>query len=65
MTYIVGRWWLVGSNWSDGIVNQKNKSSSSDIGAFDANLLALARAQGMNTEVRKVIFCIIMTSEAS
>ncbi|XP_042366601.1 nucleolar MIF4G domain-containing protein 1 [Plectropomus leopardus] len=63
----VGRWWIVGSSWSGApmISEQGNTSSkeSTAEGQFSAKVLELARKQRMNTEVRRNIFCVIMTSE--
>ncbi|TNN73379.1 Nucleolar MIF4G domain-containing protein 1 [Liparis tanakae] len=63
----VGRWWIVGSSWRGApmIGEQGNEASkpSTAGGQFSANVLELARKQRMNTEVRKNIFCVIMTSE--
>uniref|UniRef100_A0A667Y6K4 Nucleolar MIF4G domain-containing protein 1 n=1 Tax=Myripristis murdjan TaxID=586833 RepID=A0A667Y6K4_9TELE len=63
----VGRWWIVGSSWSGApmISNQENTTSqqSTTEGKFSAKVLDLARKQRMNTEVRRNIFCVIMTSE--
>nr|XP_046226579.1 nucleolar MIF4G domain-containing protein 1 isoform X2 [Scatophagus argus] len=63
----VGRWWIVGSSWSGApmIAEQGNASSkpSTAEGQFSAKVLELARKQRMNTEVRRNIFCVIMTSE--
>ncbi|XP_056290344.1 nucleolar MIF4G domain-containing protein 1 [Pseudoliparis swirei] len=63
----VGRWWIVGSSWRGApmIGEQGNATSkpSTAGGQFSANVLELARKQRMNTEVRKNIFCVIMTSE--
>lgn len=63
-----GKWWLVGSAWSgDPLVDRprtqhdekKLESSRED------PLLALARKQGMNTDVRRSIFIVLMTSTVS
>ncbi|XP_076017192.1 nucleolar MIF4G domain-containing protein 1 [Genypterus blacodes] len=63
----VGRWWIVGSSWSGApmISNQGNASSTQSPaqGQFSAKVLELARKQRMNTEVRRNIFCVLMTSE--
>ncbi|KAM4533657.1 nucleolar MIF4G domain-containing protein 1 isoform 2-T2 [Odontesthes bonariensis] len=63
----VGRWWIVGSSWSGAPMITKQgdattKQSSAE-GQFSANVLELARKQRMNTEVRRNIFCVLMTSE--
>ncbi|KAK7881765.1 hypothetical protein WMY93_030174 [Mugilogobius chulae] len=63
----VGRWWIVGSSWSgapmisnDGTTTAKETPT---VGKFSAKVLELARKQRMNTEVRRNIFCVLMTSE--
>ncbi|CAK6969299.1 nucleolar MIF4G domain-containing protein 1 [Scomber scombrus] len=63
----VGRWWIVGSSWSGApmineLSNTTSKQSTSDA-QFSAKVLELARKQRMNTEVRRNIFCVLMTSE--
>nr|XP_057915916.1 nucleolar MIF4G domain-containing protein 1 [Doryrhamphus excisus] len=63
----VGRWWIVGSSWSGApmIGQQGNLTSntSGSEGQYSAKVLELARKQRMNTEVRRNIFCVLMTSE--
>ncbi|KAM4606748.1 nucleolar MIF4G domain-containing protein 1 [Polymixia lowei] len=63
----VGRWWIVGSSWSGApmISDQGNKTSKhgASEGQFSTKVLDLARKQRMNTEVRRNIFCVVMTSE--
>ncbi|KAM6970813.1 nucleolar MIF4G domain-containing protein 1 [Tautogolabrus adspersus] len=64
----VGRWWIVGSSWSGApMINKEQGNATSKQGAaegqFSAKVLDLARKQRMNTEVRRNIFCVIMTSE--
>ncbi|XP_077592327.1 nucleolar MIF4G domain-containing protein 1 [Stigmatopora nigra] len=60
-----GRWWIVGSSWSG--VPMINNQESKDVGEgqfqFTAKVLELARKQRMNTDVRRNIFCVLMTSE--
>uniref|UniRef100_A0A673ARV3 Nucleolar MIF4G domain-containing protein 1 n=1 Tax=Sphaeramia orbicularis TaxID=375764 RepID=A0A673ARV3_9TELE len=63
----VGRWWIVGSSWSGAPMireqgNTATKQSTTE-GQFSAKVLELARKQRMNTEVRRNIFCVLMTSE--
>ncbi|KAI8909537.1 armadillo-type protein [Gorgonomyces haynaldii] len=50
-----GKWWLVGAAWvgHDPIKSEKQ----------DSGLLELARKQKMNTDIRKSIFVIVMSSE--
>ena len=66
-----GRWWIVGSAW---VGRDTNSAPSSQHGAAAVDnadmagtseswVLELARRQRMNTDVRKNIFCVIMTSE--
>ncbi|XP_044196306.1 nucleolar MIF4G domain-containing protein 1 [Thunnus albacares] len=63
----VGRWWIVGSSWSGApmISEQGNTTSKQSTagGQFSTKVLELARKQRMNTEVRRNIFCVVMTSE--
>ncbi|XP_035616370.1 nucleolar MIF4G domain-containing protein 1 [Oncorhynchus keta] len=63
----VGRWWIVGSSWSGHPMmgDQGNKTSKQTTaeGKFSAKVLDLARKQRMNTDIRRNIFCVIMTSE--
>uniref|UniRef100_A0A8C7X832 Nucleolar MIF4G domain-containing protein 1 n=1 Tax=Oryzias sinensis TaxID=183150 RepID=A0A8C7X832_9TELE len=63
----VGRWWIVGSSWSGvpmiGKQEDPTAKHSSTEGRFSAKVLELARKQRMNTEVRRNIFCVLMTSE--
>ena len=67
-----GRWWLTGAAWVGNIgqhdavgaaaSQETNDASKTGELAFDERLLALAKAQRMNTEVRRHIFCVIMGS---
>ncbi|XP_036452699.1 LOW QUALITY PROTEIN: nucleolar MIF4G domain-containing protein 1 [Colossoma macropomum] len=63
----VGRWWIVGSSWSGApmIGDQGNKTTPQPAKGeqFSAKVLELARKQRMNTDIRRNIFCVIMTSE--
>uniref|UniRef100_A0A1I7ZZV2 MI domain-containing protein n=1 Tax=Steinernema glaseri TaxID=37863 RepID=A0A1I7ZZV2_9BILA len=70
-----GRWWVVGSSWmptDDGSMPGAKNASGLE-GAtrhatlaaeqqFDPSLLELARKAKMNTELRKTIFCTMMSS---
>lgn len=76
-----GKWWLVGSAWSgDPLLELEasKKSSQSQISttrdtgktqiqktSTEEALFALARKQGMNTEVRRSIFVVLMSSDVS
>uniref|UniRef100_A0A3P8TAC9 Nucleolar MIF4G domain-containing protein 1 n=2 Tax=Amphiprion percula TaxID=161767 RepID=A0A3P8TAC9_AMPPE len=63
----VGRWWIVGSSWSGAPMISKQDDTttkhSTAEGQFSGKVLDLARKQRMNTDVRRNIFCVIMTSE--
>ncbi|KAL6491190.1 hypothetical protein MHYP_G00015350 [Metynnis hypsauchen] len=63
----VGRWWIVGSSWSGApmIGDQGNQPTPKPAKGeqFSAKVLELARKQRMNTDIRRNIFCVIMTSE--
>ncbi|XP_074659239.1 uncharacterized protein LOC141911993 [Tubulanus polymorphus] len=62
-----GRWWMVGSAWSgkqtDSTATSKTGATSTVDSSFSSDIVELARKQRMNTDIRKNIFCIIMTSE--
>ncbi|CAI8022829.1 Nucleolar MIF4G domain-containing protein 1 [Geodia barretti] len=59
-----GRWWVVGSAWT-GRESTTPAASSSACQSVTAEswVMELARNQRMNTEVRRNIFCVLMTSE--
>ncbi|KAJ3515422.1 hypothetical protein NLJ89_g1761 [Agrocybe chaxingu] len=66
-----GKWWLVGAAWGgDPLVDKqaefakaKDVAQEADAVPDDsANLLKLARAQGMNTEIRRGMFIVLMSS---
>ncbi|XP_070582668.1 nucleolar MIF4G domain-containing protein 1 [Erythrolamprus reginae] len=65
----VGRWWIVGSSWSGApmIDSTSNKTeqipANNTVGKISTRILKLARKQRMNTDIRRNIFCILMTSE--
>lgn len=65
-----GKWWIVGSAWTgklqDGKAKKDDDEESSRNGqekSFSTQLLELARKQRMNTDEKKNIFCILMSSE--
>ncbi|XP_034495988.1 LOW QUALITY PROTEIN: nucleolar MIF4G domain-containing protein 1 [Ailuropoda melanoleuca] len=61
-----GRWWIVGSAWSGApmIDNSQQKILEKQPSrTVSGKILELARKQRMNTDVRRNIFCTIMTSE--
>ncbi|XP_065484903.1 nucleolar MIF4G domain-containing protein 1 isoform X2 [Caloenas nicobarica] len=62
----VGRWWIVGSSWSGApMINDTNRNTQQNlqIGKVSAKIMELARKQRMNTDIRRSIFCVLMTSE--
>lgn len=56
-----GRWWLVGSAWAG--TDNSSSAEQSLVLSENQHLLALAKAQKMNTDVRKTVFVIVMSSE--
>ena len=61
-----GKWWLVGAAWGgDPLVERQDAQRNTTVAdAVSENaLLKLARKQGMNTEIRRGIFVVLMSSE--
>ncbi|XP_068091972.1 nucleolar MIF4G domain-containing protein 1 [Hyperolius riggenbachi] len=62
----VGRWWIVGSSWSGAPMigeESSGKMPEQTLGKVSTKIMDLARKQRMNTDIRRNIFCVIMTSE--
>ncbi|KAM6421982.1 nucleolar MIF4G domain-containing protein 1 [Rhynochetos jubatus] len=62
----VGRWWIIGSSWSGApMINDTNSKTQQKlhIGKVSSKIMELARKQRMNTDIRRSIFCVLMTSE--
>ncbi|KFP77979.1 Nucleolar MIF4G domain-containing protein 1, partial [Acanthisitta chloris] len=62
----VGRWWIVGSSWSGAPMIEDTNSKTQQklhVGKVSSKILELARKQRMNTDIRRSIFCVLMTSE--
>ncbi|KAF2878112.1 hypothetical protein BDV95DRAFT_480556 [Massariosphaeria phaeospora] len=65
-----GKWWLVGASWRNETTNDApghiqetvKLSEHNDPGGDDVDLSQLAREEGMNTDVRRVIFITIMSA---
>ncbi|PBC25649.1 Nucleolar MIF4G domain-containing protein [Apis cerana cerana] len=59
-----GKWWIIGSAWSgsNNISDKTNLKEHNNLN-FSIQILKLAQKQRMNTDIRKNIFCIIMTAE--
>lgn len=66
---INGKWWLVGAAWGgDPLVDRQNAIEGSQKTAdhnTQNSLVKLARRQGMNTDVRRSIFVVLVSSEVS
>lgn len=68
-----GKWWLVGSAWGgDPLVDKRAKFTKSTGVSADQeatadedpnDLLKLARSQGMNTDIRRGVFLVLMSSD--
>ncbi|KAK4703862.1 nucleolar MIF4G domain-containing protein 1, partial [Phenoliferia sp. Uapishka_3] len=59
-----GKWWIVGAAWGgDPLMDAPNLGSLKSNNASDAALTKLAKAQGMNTDIRKGVFVVLMSSE--
>lgn len=60
-----GKWWLVGSAWNgDPLVeNKENPMRNAAVADQGDRLLKLARKQGMNTDIRRSIFIVLMSGE--
>lgn len=65
-----GKWWLVGAAWGgdplldrqdSGATSKAKEDTSEEI--TDNALLKLARKQGMNTDIRRSIFVVLMSSD--
>ncbi|KAM9022701.1 nucleolar MIF4G domain-containing protein 1 [Ara ararauna] len=62
----VGRWWIVGSSWSGApMIDDTNSKTQQKlhIGKVSSKIMDLARKQRMNTDIRRSIFYVLMTSE--
>ena len=69
---IKGKWWLVGAAWTGDPLAERqeaNKTSSAvaaakkDVTPNENALLKLAKKQGMNTDIRRSVFVVIMSSD--
>ncbi|KAF9223784.1 ARM repeat-containing protein [Gyrodon lividus] len=64
-----GKWWLVGAAWGgDPLVDQQHDASTKRTEAAvedtsKTTLVKLARQQGMNTDIRRSIFVVLMSSD--
>ncbi|TFK23605.1 hypothetical protein FA15DRAFT_656561 [Coprinopsis marcescibilis] len=64
-----GKWWLVGAAWGgDPLVDrqaniQETAAAQKAARQEESDLLKLARKQGMNSDIRRSIFVVLMSSE--
>ncbi|KAL5485817.1 SGD1 [Sanghuangporus weigelae] len=59
-----GKWWLVGAAWGgDPLVEQQTSAAQATAVSAENALLTLAKKQGMNTDVRRSIFVVLMSSD--
>ncbi|XP_077290813.1 nucleolar MIF4G domain-containing protein 1 homolog isoform X2 [Arctopsyche grandis] len=58
-----GRWWIVGSAWESNLKPEKCGGKNKQVDSQQAHLLKLADKQRINTDLRRSIFCIIMSAE--
>ncbi|EKM78096.1 hypothetical protein AGABI1DRAFT_121724 [Agaricus bisporus var. burnettii JB137-S8] len=66
-----GKWWLVGAAWGgnplveahDAIANTQVNGQTAPTTDPANDLLKLARKQGMNTDIRRSIFVVLMSSD--
>ena len=59
-----GRWWIVGSAFTGNLVGtEREQVSKTQTEQFSDKLLALAKKMRMNTDIRRQIFCILMSAE--
>ncbi|CAG0879577.1 unnamed protein product, partial [Cyprideis torosa] len=60
-----GRWWIVGSAWAGTSLDAKQKASKSTESepTFSQDLLDLAKRMRMNTEIRRRVFCVLVSAE--
>jgi nucleolar MIF4G domain-containing protein 1 len=74
-----GKWWLVGSAWAGDPLAERERmrkqlnpaqrgktpQHAQSVLPTEDSLFLLAKTQGMNTEVRKSIFVVLMSSDVS
>ena len=65
-----GKWWLVGAAWGgDPLVERQQGATDPEATApapdapSENALLKLAKKQGMNTDIRRSIFVVLMSSD--
>lgn len=59
-----GKWWLVGAAWAgDPLVDRQDAAPAKKADTAENMLLKLAKKQGMNTDIRRSVFVVLMSSE--
>ena len=62
-----GKWWLVGAAWGGDPLADRQDERETQLSVApvetENTLLKLARKQGMNTDVRRSIFVVLMSSD--
>jgi nucleolar MIF4G domain-containing protein 1 len=62
-----GKWWIVGAAWGgDPLVERQDRiqrEEAKPAASSENTLLKLAKKQGMNTDIRRSIFVVLMSSE--
>lgn len=65
-----GKWWLVGAAWGgDPLVEHQQEAQNQNVAAVAPDapsenaLLKIAKKQGMNTDIRRSIFVVLMSSD--
>jgi nucleolar MIF4G domain-containing protein 1 len=58
-----GRWWIVGSAWAGNGPSSAKEDFTHNDSSFDSKILTLAKEHHMSTDIRRAIFCTIMSSE--
>ena len=63
-----GKWWLIGAAWGgdplvDKQVELKKTTNEMTVDEDSNDLVKLVRSQGMNTDIRRGIFVVLMSSD--
>jgi len=58
-----GRWWIVGSAWKKQTLQDKKNNNNNNNQQFDQKINKLAKKQHINTDIRRLIFGTLLTSE--
>ena len=58
-----GKWWLVGAAWGGDPLVDRMAEPIPETKETDNTLLKLAKKQGMNTDVRRSVFVVLMSSD--